>query len=194
MPLRTSNMTVQPLVRSLQNCCQNISGWVEPWSHGGGDALPTRHVVSVTQLCGRCVVHCGRVGRVFPTLHAMWRGYTQIVSCKRRLAVTRRRDVPGVHTSWQPRVSGKRRHSPKSFPAMLINLGLLFTWAGVHAVVSPGERQGLVNLYTGTNGPGWTGITQGWHNHTNASVDPCDPPETVWSGLICNGATSIKCV
>jgi hypothetical protein len=71
---------------------------------------------------------------------------------------------------------------------------LLFVHPGVRAVVSPGERQGLVNLYTATNGTGWMGITQGWHNHANASVDPCDPSSTVWTGLTCSGTTSITYV
>jgi hypothetical protein len=72
---------------------------------------------------------------------------------------------------------------------------LLFTiHPGAHAVVSPGERQGLVNLYIATGGPGWTAITHGWHNHANASVDPCDPPATVWTGVSCSGTTSITYV
>jgi hypothetical protein len=95
---------------------------------------------------------------------------------------------------WRPRASGKLGRPPQSFLAMLISLGLLITSTGVYAVVSPGERQGLVNLYTATNGPGWTGITQGWHNHADASVDPCDPPATRWTGVTCNGTTSITCV
>jgi hypothetical protein len=129
---------------------------------------------------------------VLPTLYAMWHGCTRFVSGRRRHAVSPWRDVPGVHTSWQPRVSGKRCCPLQSLPAILA--GLLLTWTGGHAVVSPGERQGLVNLYTATNGTGWRGITQGWHNHANASVDPCDPPATRWTGITCNGTTSITCV
>ena len=67
----------------------------------------------------------------------------------------------------------------------------LLALPGAHAVVSAGERQGLVNLYLATNGPGWTGITVGWHNHANPSVDPCDPSTTVWTGVTCSGTTSI---
>jgi hypothetical protein len=62
---------------------------------------------------------------------------------------------------------------------------------GARAKVTPGERQGLVNLYLATNGPGWTGFTQGWDNHANPSVDPCDPSTTVWTGVTCSGTTSI---
>ncbi len=81
--------------------------------------------------------------------------------------------------------------------ARLAGVALLLsvlTLPGAHAVVSPGERQGLVNLYLATNGPGWAGITQGWHNHANASVDPCDPPSTAWSRVTCGGTTSITYV
>jgi hypothetical protein len=67
----------------------------------------------------------------------------------------------------------------------------LISLSGALAVVSPGQRQGLVNLYLATNGPGWTGITQGWHNHASAGVDPCDPPSAVWTGVTCGGTTSI---
>ncbi len=154
----------------------------------------TQRVPSVMRMIGRCVARCGRPGRVFPTLHAMWRGCMRFVSCRWMHAVTRRREVPGGHTRWRPRVAGKGPCPLQSFSGLLISLALLFTWAGVHAVVSPGERQGLVNLYIATNGPGWSYIEQGWHNHATVSVDPCDPPATRWTGVTCNGTTSITCV
>jgi hypothetical protein len=60
---------------------------------------------------------------------------------------------------------------------------------GVAALVSAGERQGLVNLYLATNGSGWSAVT-GWASHTNASVDPCTP--TPWTGVTCGpGGSSI---
>jgi hypothetical protein len=63
----------------------------------------------------------------------------------------------------------------------------------VGAVVSPGERQGLVNLFLATNGPSW--ISPGaWRSYTNLSIDPCGVT-TPWSGVTCNGVkTSIMCV
>jgi hypothetical protein len=68
---------------------------------------------------------------------------------------------------------------------------LYFSLPYADAMVSPGERQGLVNIYLATAGEGWTGITQGWHSHVNASEDPCTP---AWTGVTCNGSTSIMCV
>ncbi len=60
---------------------------------------------------------------------------------------------------------------------------------GVGALVSPGERQGLVNLYTATRGDQWTSVT-GWSNNINLSVDPCTP--TPWTGITCGpGGNSI---
>jgi hypothetical protein len=57
---------------------------------------------------------------------------------------------------------------------------------GVSALVSPGERRGLVNLYLATNdGPGWSpsGLA-GWRSYANASVDPCKP--VAWAGVSCD--------
>ncbi len=118
----------------------------------------------------------------------------RFAGCRWMHAVTPRREVPGGPTSCRTRVAGKGPCPLQSFPAMVVTMGLLYACAGVHAVVSPGERQGLVNLYIATNGPGWTGITQGWHNHATVSVDPCDPPATRWTGITCNGTTSITYV
>jgi hypothetical protein len=86
-------------------------------------------------------------------------------------------------------------HAASSAAALLLaSVVMLFTPPGVSAVVSHGERRGLANLYTATNGTGWKGITRGWHNHADASVDPCDPPTTVWTGVTCSGVTSITYV
>jgi hypothetical protein len=52
----------------------------------------------------------------------------------------------------------------------------------VYALVSPGERQGLVNLYLATNGSMWANQA-GWSSFANASVDPCTP--TSWGGVFC---------
>jgi hypothetical protein len=59
-----------------------------------------------------------------------------------------------------------------------------------HAAVSPGERQGLVNLYTATDGPSWQ-VFDGWHNHVSLA-DPCEG--TVWTGVSCLGTTSITSI
>ena len=58
-----------------------------------------------------------------------------------------------------------------------------------NAAVSPGERQGLVNLYLATDGPGpnWQGVT-GWSNYADPAADPCS-----WTGVGCDGS-SIKYV
>jgi hypothetical protein len=60
---------------------------------------------------------------------------------------------------------------------------------GAHAVVSAGERQGIVGLYLSAGGAGWTGVSRGWHNHASGGSDPCDP--SPWTGVTCNGTTSI---
>lgn len=64
--------------------------------------------------------------------------------------------------------------------ASISGAGLLLP--SVHALVSPGERQGLVNLYLATNGSSWRSKI-GWSSYANASVDPCTP--TPWSGVTC---------
>jgi hypothetical protein len=92
------------------------------------------------------------------------------------------------------RTTGPARTTAQHTAALLASMALLLSHPGAHAVVSPGERQGLVNLYIATNGTGWTGITRGWHNHANAGVDPCDPSSTVWTGVTCRGTTSITYV
>ncbi len=93
------------------------------------------------------------------------------------------------------RTSPSARRKLLSACAALAALAVHLLWRPcAHAAVSPGERQGLVNLYLATNGPNWWGITQGWHNHANASVDPCDPSGTTWTGVTCSGTTSITYV
>ena len=61
---------------------------------------------------------------------------------------------------------------------------------GVHAAISPGERQALVNLYLSTNGPGWTASkVTGWSNYADPNVDPCTAS---WTGVSCSaGGTSV---
>jgi hypothetical protein len=61
---------------------------------------------------------------------------------------------------------------------------------GVHAAISPGERQALVNFYVATNGPSWTASkVTGWPDYANHSVDPCT---AIWTGVSCNaGGTSV---
>ncbi len=73
--------------------------------------------------------------------------------------------------------------STVSSPAGDLGAGQLLP--GVYAAVSPGERQGLVNVYLATNGAGWN-IQTGWSNYTNASVDPCTP--TPWAGVSCDAS------
>jgi hypothetical protein len=57
------------------------------------------------------------------------------------------------------------------------------TLPGVGAAVSRGEREGLVHLLNAIPGLRW---------NLN-SVDPCDSPGS-WTGVICNGSTSITYV
>jgi hypothetical protein len=52
-----------------------------------------------------------------------------------------------------------------------------------NAAVSPGERQGLVNLYLATDGPNWQGVT-GWSNYADPAADPCS-----WTGVGCEGSS-----
>jgi hypothetical protein len=52
-----------------------------------------------------------------------------------------------------------------------------------NAAVSPGERQGLVNLYLATDGPNWQGVT-GWSNYADPAADPCS-----WTGVNCDGSS-----
>ena len=59
------------------------------------------------------------------------------------------------------------------------------------ARVSPGERQGLVNLYLSTNGSGWTGIGTTWASLANASVDPCFPSGLV-GGITCSSPSTSR--
>ncbi len=54
-----------------------------------------------------------------------------------------------------------------------------------NAAVSPGERQGLVNLYLATDGPNWQGVTgPGWSNYADPAADPCS-----WTGVGCHGSS-----
>ncbi len=49
--------------------------------------------------------------------------------------------------------------------------------------VSSPDRLGLVNLFTSTNGPSWTGPVVGWSDYGLPSADPCYPAP--WTGLSC---------
>ena len=75
-----------------------------------------------------------------------------------------------------------RRDGPGGRGAIVSLVLLPVLPVGVSAVVSPGERQGLVNLYMATNGPSWTGAT-GWSNYAAPGVDPCAAP--YWTGVDC---------
>jgi hypothetical protein len=106
--------------------------------------------------------------------------------------------VAGASRTGYGGVSSLRRKCTSARTALamfcLLYAALGLVPPGARAKVSPGERQSLVNLYLATNGSGWADITQGWHNHANSSVDPCDPSTTVWTGVTCSGTTSITYV
>jgi hypothetical protein len=92
----------------------------------------------------------------------------------------------------------------RALASLVLAVVLLIVWHGraslgppsfllpcVDAAVSSGQRQGLVNLYLATRGSGWKGPLTGWPNHTDASVDPCNPE---WTGVTCTGGEFITYV
>jgi hypothetical protein len=67
--------------------------------------------------------------------------------------------------------------------ALILHVMPAFDWrVGVAAAeTSPEQRDALVELYDGTNGPKWASSEWGWPGHSNGS-DPCDD---TWFGVRC---------
>ncbi len=51
--------------------------------------------------------------------------------------------------------------------------------------IDPSELAVLVELYTATNGSGWSSNT-GWRDY---GVEPTDPCVDGWTGIVCSGST-----
>ena len=87
----------------------------------------------------------------------------------------------GRNLTWRDRVSDIAR-ATRSFGHLLaLGMGLLIAAAAAHAAIPAAERQVLLNLYSSTNGLGWTDST-GWNGAAGT--------ECTWFGVTCDAGSS----